>query len=86
MKNLSYQIIINYYLAVTTEDSVEQTTPTNLPSVPNLPETTAMTTDGETPPPTTPPPIELITLRGPRTGDPVMFANGYVLLMSKLQL
>lgn len=68
--------------AVTTEESVEQTTPTNVPSVPSLPETTTMTTDGETPPPTTPPPIQLVTLRGPRTGDPVMFANGYVLLVS----
>ena len=68
--------------AVTTKESVEQTTPTNRPSSPSLPETTAMTTDGETPPPTTPPPIHLVTLRGPRTGDPVMFANGYILLVS----
>jgi hypothetical protein len=37
-----------------------------------------MTTDDETAPPTTPPPIELVTLRGPRTGDP-MFVNRYVL-------
>ena len=68
--------------AVTTKESVEQTTPTNRPSSPSLPETTAMTTDGETPPPTTPPPIHLVTLSGPRIGDPVMFANGYVLLVS----
>ena len=59
----------------TEEESVGQTTPTNPPSLPELPETTAMTTDSETAPPTTPPPIELITLQGPRTGDPVVFEN-----------
>ena len=42
-----------------TEESVE------------LPETTTtMTTDGETTPPSTDTPIEIVTLRGPRIGDP----------------
>ena len=74
--------LINAHFAVTTEESVsviiEQTTqgPTNLP------DTTAMTTDSETTPPPTAPPIELITLRGPRTGDPVVFVNGYVCYVS----
>lgn len=31
-----------------------------------------MTSDGETTPPPTAPPIELVTLRGPRTDDPVI--------------
>ena len=43
-----------------TEESVE------------LPETTTttMTTDGETTSPSTDTPIEIVTLRGPRIGDP----------------
>ena len=61
--NFTFQ---SFFFVVTTEPSVEQTTPTNLPNTDDL------TTNDETTPPLTARPIELVTLRGPRTGDPLV--------------